>query len=575
MHGNTIDFGFPSMSEDPFSSSPLDKHEFDLLVGRHALFDEMERKISFKSADRILIVGEFGSGKTSFMQCLGARTNLHIGIDRIAFSEPGVELLKDMYAQLIDGSPPHDYQKLSRDLHRMIHDSRQMLPLVTIDADMADVSSLEACLRSSLHFFERLPALIIIAINPQQQSLISEQLLQRFELRTMSRLDLDGIKALVERRIAKASSQPYNMSTDDANRLLQLSRSGQPGSLIKVLRNAVSGNYVAPPSAVARPDSSFEKEHIVETEPQSEDLEVEEVSPTIDNIPAETTEGGEDGDDGKSWEEAPGMTEATGFDLDFGILDEPVEEPLELQEESSDEAEEDTSMDDSYVTENSLPFAGVFGGLRGRGKIVNTDLDSTPEGQFKATEKGTAFWSAEEPMPVVEDEIKEATSPPIEDTEIESTVDLDPTALYELEPTESESIDSQTIEAFTRLLTQVLQPSIQGLNGNQDLVEQLRALSRPRLTEKEEHVLSIGVLSSLTGSESIVVAEAKSRTISPSDKALLERLSIKRARLSQICNRLHKAGILHARMVGRSRMFGLTRSALAQLIAWGIVGGDE
>ena len=154
MHGNTIDFGFPSMSEDPFSSSPLDKNEFDLLVGRHALFDEMERKISFKSADRILIVGEFGSGKTSFMQCLGARTNLHIGIDRIAFSEPGVELLKDMYAQLIDGSPPHDYQKLSRDLHRMIHDSRQMLPLVTIDADMADVSSLEACLRSSLHFFE-------------------------------------------------------------------------------------------------------------------------------------------------------------------------------------------------------------------------------------------------------------------------------------------------------------------------------------------------------------------------------------------------------------------------------------
>ena len=51
--------------------------------------------------------------------------------------------------------------------------------------------------------------------------------------------------------------------------------------------------------------------------------------------------------------------------------------------------------------------------------------------------------------------------------------------------------------------------------------------------------------------------------------------NLKRARLSQICNRLHKAGILHARMVGRSRMFGLTRSALAQLIAWGIVGGDE
>ena len=113
------------------------------------------------------------------------------------------------------------------------------------------------------------------------------------------------------------------------------------------------------------------------------------------------------------------------------------------------------------------------------------------------------------------------------------------------------------------------------MSGEQSLVEQLRALSRPRLTQKEEHVLSIAALSSLTASESIVVAEAKSRTISPSDKALLERLCIKRARLSQICNRLHKAGILHARMVGRSRMFGLTRTALAQLIAWGIVGGED
>ena len=135
--------------------------------------------------------------------------------------------------------------------------------------------------------------------------------------------------------------------------------------------------------------------------------------------------------------------------------------------------------------------------------------------------------------------------------------------------------DMNVIETFTRLLTQVLQPSKTVLQGDQHLIDQLRAISRPRLTEKEEHVLSIAVLSSLTASESIVVAEAKSRTISPSDSTLLERLSIKRARLSQICNRLHKAGILHARMVGRSRMFGLTRSALAQLIAWGIVGGDE
>ncbi|MGB2048618.1 MAG: hypothetical protein ACPHWX_03220 [Candidatus Poseidoniaceae archaeon] len=572
MHGNTIDFGFPTLSKDPFSSSPLDKDEFDLLVGRHMLFDELERKITFKSADRVLLVGEFGSGKTSFMQCLGSRTNLHINLDRISISEPGIELLKEMYAQLIDASPPNDYQKLSRDLQRMLHDSRQMLPLITVDAEMANFSSLEACLRSSLPFFERLPVLIVIAINPQQQSLISEQLLQRFEVRTMKSLDVDGVKALVERRIAKASTQPYAMVTEDAHRLLQLSQSGQPGHLIRTLRNVVSGQFVAPnPAPPPLEELDLEPQSLVEVQPApiETDVHVPDDEVVEDNP--------EDEANLEEWEETPGMTQASGFDLDFGILDKPVEEPtVEVPQEVEIE-EEGEESDDSYVTEDSLPFVGVFGGLRNRRKIVNNDLDASLDAQFKPTEKGTAFWSAEknahvdESREIVDEEVKDTISEP------EEFIDhvVEPIDLQNIEFPEEPSLDSNAIETFTRLLAQVLQPASGRLNGEEDLIERLQALSRPKFTEKEEHILSVAVLSSLTASESIVVAEAKGRNISPSDKALLSRLSIKRARLSQICNRLHKAGILHVRMVGRSRMFGLTRTALAQLIAWGIVGGDE
>ena len=572
MHGDTIDFGFPTLGKDPFSSSPLDKDEFDLLVGRHMLFDELERKITFKSADRVLLVGGFGSGKTSFMQCLGSRTNLHINLDRISISEPGIELLKEMYAQLIDASPPNDYQKLSRDLQRMLHDSRQMLPLITVDAEMANFSSLEACLRSSLPFFERLPVLIVIAINPQQQSLISEQLLQRFEVRTMKSLDVDGVKALVERRIAKASTQPYAMATEDAHRLLQLSQSGQPGHLIRTLRNVVSGQFVAPsPAPPPLEELDPEPQSLVEVQPApiETDVHVPDDEVVEDNP--------EDEADLEEWEETPGMTQATGFDLDFGILDKPVEEPTVEVPQEVEIDEEGEESDDSYVTEDSLPFVGVFGGLRNRRKIVNNDLDASLDAQFKPTEKGTAFWSAEknahvdESREIIDEEVKDTISEP------EEFIDhvVEPIDLQNIEFPEEPSLDSNAIETFTRLLAQVLQPASGRLNGEEDLIERLQALSRPKFTEKEEHILSVAVLSSLTASESIVVAEAKGRNISPSDKALLSRLSIKRARLSQICNRLHKAGILHVRMVGRSRMFGLTRTALAQLIAWGIVGGDE
>ena len=60
-----------------------------------------------------------------------------------------------------------------------------------------------------------------------------------------------------------------------------------------------------------------------------------------------------------------------------------------------------------------------------------------------------------------------------------------------------------------------------------------------------------------------------------SDEELLTHLSIKRARLSQISNRLLKHGILQARQVGRSRKYTLTQAARAQLVAWGAIAGGE
>ena len=91
---------------------------------------------------------------------------------------------------------------------------------------------------------------------------------------------------------------------------------------------------------------------------------------------------------------------------------------------------------------------------------------------------------------------------------------------------------------------------------------------------KKEHPLDMQVLTSLTKDETVVVSIAQQRSFSLSDKQLLEKLNIKRPRLMQICSRLHNAGILDKRMVGQSRMFGLTRTALAQMMAWGLVEGD-
>ena len=99
----------------------------------------------------------------------------------------------------------------------------------------------------------------------------------------------------------------------------------------------------------------------------------------------------------------------------------------------------------------------------------------------------------------------------------------------------------------------------------------LAALRRPVIGQKESNALDVMTLRSLSKSESVLVEVASTREFSPSDSRLRDRLSIGRPRMSQMCNRLYRAGILSVQQKGRSRMFLLTNDARAQLIAWGIL----
>ena len=86
--------------------------------------------------------------------------------------------------------------------------------------------------------------------------------------------------------------------------------------------------------------------------------------------------------------------------------------------------------------------------------------------------------------------------------------------------------------------------------------------------------MDVSTLRNLSRNEAILVEVGSERKFSPSDNRLLDRLNIKRPRLSQMCNRLYRAGIMSAQQKGKSRMFGLTNDARAQLVAWGMMEGS-
>ncbi|MCH1443092.1 MAG: helix-turn-helix domain-containing protein [Candidatus Poseidoniaceae archaeon] len=567
MHTGTVDLRLPSLREDPFSQGPLSAKDSNLLVGRHSYFEEMEKNIQFKSSRRILLVGEYGSGKTSFVNCLGGKTNLHIHVDRIDTVNPGLELLRDIYSQVVNVTAPSDHKKLERELAASLHSKRNYLPLISVDADMADIASLEACLLASVPFFERLAALIIVAVNPNQKSLLSEQIRERFEVRPMEELDADSVKALVERRIGTCSNEPYQMTTEEAGKVLGASRNGHPGSIIKVLRSVIDGQMLP-----ELPQSPVSENMVIEDIPSPVPQEIDtgisnqehELLDGLESKEASEQKEEEVAQDIDEWKDGPGMSGTMGFDLNLEELEEPTVEEMK-----------EKPIEDTYVTEDDFKPVGIFGGLRGRWKQTSQSIDEIqePEGEYQQLDGANSLWVSKNSLPIQDEEVEDI--PPAENA-------LEPESLIveTFEADYQEMIQENThqpndliLKTLTDLLSKLLTPSGDTMVSNK-LAESLQTLSRPKIGGKEEHPLNVQVLTSLTKAETIVVSIAQQRSVSPSDKQLLEKLNIKRARLSQICNRLHKAGILDVRMVGRSRMFGLTRTALAQMMAWGLVGGD-
>ena len=103
------------------------------------------------------------------------------------------------------------------------------------------------------------------------------------------------------------------------------------------------------------------------------------------------------------------------------------------------------------------------------------------------------------------------------------------------------------------------------------LADLLAAIRRPSIGQKESNPLDVQTLRNLSRSEAILIEVGSDREFSPSDARLQDKLGVKRPRMSQMCNRLYRAGIMSVQQKGRTRMYKLTNDARAQLVAWGMM----
>ncbi|MGB1491263.1 MAG: helix-turn-helix domain-containing protein, partial [Candidatus Poseidoniaceae archaeon] len=241
-------------------------------------------------------------------------------------------------------------------------------------------------------------------------------------------------------------------------------------------------------------------------------------------------------------------------DSSIGSIDETLGEEVSFEPEmpvfdlNLDKLEEEPEtiyIEDSGTS--SMPVSGPFSGLAARNRD-NKNLAP----RFDKTK-------ANEPNAVLATQSVQVVDEPIVDDQVDDYFESN-------EEFGQEVLRGGNVEGLLGQLFEAL-----NVPDGHSLAELLAGMRRPVIGQRESNALDVHTLRNLSKNEAVLVEVSSSRELSPSDSRLQDRLKIGRPRMSQMCNRLYRAGILSVQQRGRSRMFKLTNDARAQMVAWGIM----
>ena len=505
----------PALRENPFKARPLERGQSNLLVGRDEVSARWTRFIKARNARMILLIGESGSGRSSLMRCVSEETSKSVHLDMFPTSEHAHKILHEIYVSLIGFDVPSSSQEL---VSRLVNETEKLdgtLPLISLDYSNVDGKLLSEVLATLTAALERLNALVVVVLSTEQRAQWPNNLVNRFDhADVISSLTKEEVRNLCETRISTASKLSWEMSDESLDYLFEQT-SGSPSKVMRMMRDAVDYERANPREM--KYDNPPEE---ISQEPQEED-NAPEINLTEDEI-------------------------NVSFDLD---LDELEKEP----ESTYFEAEESSP----------LPARGPFRALAARNRVNKLEAPPFDKTKVKTQNRepegvdANKLWIANEPDAMLVQEVEEV--PPEEpNNHIDEQM--------EHYPTDHRVPSNNDVEGlFGQLLDALNVPD--GLS----IAELLAAMRRPTIGQKDSNPLDVYTLRSLSKNEAILVEVASSREFSPSDARLQDRLCVLRPRMSQMCNRLYRAGILSVQQKGRSRMYKLTNDARAQLVAWGMM----
>jgi len=517
--------GLPGIRENPFQSRPLEGRNSDHLIGRSEIIDPWARFLRTRTARLTLLVGETGTGRTSLMRCISKETDLSLHLDMFHTDNHVQKILDEIYTRFVNFDTPSNNQELVHRLVTATEESSGSIPLITFDYPNADGEKLATIISNLLPALERLKAVVVVILSVNQRSQWPENLIEKFDhLEVVQPFTKEEVRQVCESRINNVANVAWNMP-EGAVEYLYENTSGKASKIIRLMRDMV--------------DYERENPREVKFEDEQEVVVREENSPVI-NIETD-------------------IDKSPDFDLDLDMLaEEPRNHPKPVRAE--------------HFNPPPPSSFGGFGGLVSRNR-TNMHVDprfdeNIMREPLDENSDGSDFWQSEDMKSVViskEDEILE--EPQIFEEEYEHEIMESPSA----EPFE-QIIEDPYEKAVLNVFGKIL--SNQNNESAATLSELLMRLRMPVIGQKESNALNIHVLRNLGKNESVIVEVSTQREFSPSDPRLQDQLGIKRPRMSQICNKLYRAGILSVQQKGKSRVFRVTNDAKVQLIAWGMMEAE-
>jgi len=415
--GPTTILDLPPLRGNPFDLRPIEPNRAEYLVGRDRLLAEWREHLISQTPRLLLLVGDSGSGRTSFLNALASTTSRRPYIAQFwpEADDPVQGIIHELSVHFGGFEIPPSIQQVSDNMVEVLDKETGTLPLIAFDYP-ANID-LNSVLFRLAPLLQRLRALVVVVLTPSQLAGLDEGVLDIFDKpHHLQNLDEKQIQMLSNRRISRSANQKWNIRPSLLTAIHQHT-DGNSRRVIRLLRdliderhNPVEGGVLdrlttwrAPP-VKSEPivfeefDIAPEIEEITE-EPEAVEIEPEEEISQIDEFELEEEDEPDDlwdedkdeGDDETSWND------------DFEVPNEiwnPPEDPVELEveEERFHQAEQTPESETSelyqragdesgfyYVEEGTEPpelsesrkSKGNFGRLLGRTMQVNDRMPTT------------------------------------------------------------------------------------------------------------------------------------------------------------------------------------------------------